>query len=130
MLRFSLLTLLGVVLVAGIGSAALANPTDTWRQVVVTGTVVILLVAILFTVSKRPVSRFALGFAVTGWLYLVLTFDYLSSQLGLSCADVFPISYDISPHAEGADAVIRGTIEVEPRDRLSDEDRMDLIFED
>ena len=36
MLRFSLLTLLGVVLVAGIGSAALANPTDTWRQVVVT----------------------------------------------------------------------------------------------
>ena len=75
MLRFSLLTLLGVVLVAGIGSAALANPNDTWRQVVVTGTVVALLVAILFAVSKRPMSRFALGFAVTGWLYLVLTFS-------------------------------------------------------
>jgi len=39
MLRFSLLTLLGVVLIAAVGSAALANPTATWRQVVVTGTV-------------------------------------------------------------------------------------------
>jgi hypothetical protein len=29
MLRFSLLTLLGVVLVAAVGSAALANPADT-----------------------------------------------------------------------------------------------------
>jgi len=75
MLRFSLLTLLGVVLVAAIGSAALANPTDTWRQVVVTGTVGILFVAILLAVGKRPVSRFALGFAATGWLYLVLTFS-------------------------------------------------------
>ena len=34
MLRYSLLTLLIVVLVAAVGSAALANPTDTWRQVV------------------------------------------------------------------------------------------------
>ena len=75
MLRFSLLTLLGVVLVAAVGSAALANPTEIWRQVIVTGTVGILLIAILRAVSKRPLSRFALGFAVTGWLYLVLTFS-------------------------------------------------------
>ena len=38
---------------------------------------VILLAAVLFAVSKRPVSRFAMGFAVTGWLYLVLTFSGL-----------------------------------------------------
>lgn len=75
MLRFSLLTLLGVVLIAAIGSAALANPTDTWRQAVVTGAVVILLAAVLFAVSKRPASPFALGFTVTGCLYLVLTFS-------------------------------------------------------
>ena len=54
MLRFSLLTLLGVVLVAAVGSAALANPTEIWRQVIVTGTVGILLIAILRAVSKRP----------------------------------------------------------------------------
>ncbi len=73
------------------------------------------------------------------WIHLARYFDvdydqqgpeYLASQLGLSCADVFPISYDISAHAEGADAVLRGTIEAEPGDRLSDEDRMALIFED
>ena len=75
MVRFSLLTLSGVVLVAAIGSAALANPTDIWRQVIVTGTVGILLIAILRAVSKRPLSRFALGFTVTGWLYFVLTFS-------------------------------------------------------
>jgi hypothetical protein len=54
MLRFSLLTLLGVVLVAAIGSAALANPSDAWRRVVVTGAVLVLLVATLFMVSRRP----------------------------------------------------------------------------
>jgi hypothetical protein len=73
MLRFSLLTLLGVVLVAAVGSAALANPTDTWRQVIVTGTVAILSVATLATVTKR--SAFAAGFAVMGWLYFVLAFS-------------------------------------------------------
>ncbi len=75
MLRFSLLTLLGVVLVSAIGSAALASPTDTWRQVIVTGTVIALLVATLIAPAKRPVLSFAFGFAVTGWLYLVLTFS-------------------------------------------------------
>jgi uncharacterized membrane protein YjjP (DUF1212 family) len=60
MFRFSLLTLLCAVLVAAIGFAALANPTGTWRQVVVTGTVLVLLVAVLFAVSKRPMPRFAL----------------------------------------------------------------------
>ena len=50
------------------GSAALANPTHIWRQVV-TGTAAILLIATLFVVSQRPSSRSAAGFAVTGWLY-------------------------------------------------------------
>jgi len=75
MLRFSLLALLGVVLVAAIGSAALANPTDIWRQVVVTGAVVALLVATRVALAKHPPLSFALGFAVTGWIYLVVTFS-------------------------------------------------------
>jgi len=74
MLRFSLLTLLGVVLVAAIGSAALANPTNTWRQVIVTGTVVILLITTSAAVVKRPGLPFARGFAATGWLYFLLVF--------------------------------------------------------
>lgn len=80
MFRFSLLTLLGVVLVAAVGSAALANPTDIWRRVTTSIIVVILLLAALFAFSSRPMSRCAIGFALTGWLYLILSF---SSTLGV-----------------------------------------------
>lgn len=59
MLRFSLLTLLGVVLVAAIGSAALENPTDIWRLVVVTGTVIALLVATLSVKISTSLVRSA-----------------------------------------------------------------------
>lgn len=74
MLRFSLLTLLGVVLVAAVGSAALANPTDTWCQVIVTGTVGILAAATLAATANRRASGFGRGFAVAGWLYVALVF--------------------------------------------------------
>ena len=82
MLRFSLLTLLGVVVVAAIGSAALANPTDTWRQAIITGTVAILLVASSAAVVLRPGLPFARGFAATGWLYFVLAFGNVSGVRG------------------------------------------------
>ncbi len=75
MLRFSLLTLLGVVLVAAVGSAALANPTDTWRQVAFTITVVVLLFFTLLAAVTRSRRRpFALGCGIVGWSYFVLTF--------------------------------------------------------
>jgi len=80
MVRFSLLTLLGVVLVAAVGSAALANPTDTWRRVVVTVVVGVLLVSTLVTLTNRRALPFALGFTVTGWLYLALTVDGILSR--------------------------------------------------
>jgi hypothetical protein len=74
MLRFSLLTLLGVVLVAGLGSAALANPTDIWTHVFVTGIVGILAVVTLAVLVKRSALPFALGFALIGWLYIAIAF--------------------------------------------------------
>ena len=47
MLRFSLRSLLAVVCFAAVGSAALANATDLWRQVIFTLLVVCLLFASL-----------------------------------------------------------------------------------
>jgi len=75
MFRYSTLTLLVVVLVVALFSAALANPSHLWRQVTVTVTVVVLvsftLLAALNSSSRKP---FALGFAIVGWVYFVLTF--------------------------------------------------------
>ena len=72
MLRFSLLTLLCVVSIAALGSAALANPNEIWRLVVFNVTLVTLLAAALTAVVKR--RPFAVGFAVVGWIYFALAF--------------------------------------------------------
>ena len=75
MLKFSLASLLAVVFCAAVGSAALANATDLWRQITVTLVVVCLLLATLVAVFSRAQARlFAGGFALTGWLYMMLAF--------------------------------------------------------
>jgi hypothetical protein len=81
MIRFSLAALLLLVLLAGVGSAALVNANDLWRQTMVTLALTALLLATLAAAARRGRSRmFALGFAVSGWIYLVLAFV---SALGL-----------------------------------------------
>jgi len=72
MLRFSLLTLLCVVSIAALGSAALANPNEVWRLVIFNLTLIMLLAAALMAVVRR--WPFAVGFALTGWIYFALTF--------------------------------------------------------
>lgn len=75
MLRFSLASLLAVISFVALGSAALANATDLWRQITVTLTVICLLLATLAAVFSQGQTRlFAGGFALTGWLYLMLAF--------------------------------------------------------
>ncbi len=75
MLRFSLSSLLAVVCFAAVGSAALADATDLWRQIIVTLTIVCLLFASLAAVFSRGRPRvFASGFALTGWVYLAIAF--------------------------------------------------------
>jgi len=89
MLRFSLATLLLVVLFAAVGCAALVNATELWRQATVTLTVLTLTGATLAAIHLQRDSRvFIGGFALTGWVYLLLSFvsvfglrdDLLSSQ--------------------------------------------------
>ena len=75
MFRFSVATLFLLILIAGIGSAALVNANDLWRQVIITLTVVVLVVATLAAGVRQGRSRaFSLGFAVSGWIYLLLVF--------------------------------------------------------
>lgn len=73
MVRFSLATLLVLMLFVAIGCAALVNANDTWRQAIVTLTVITLTVSTLVAVVRR--DKFGLtarGFAVAGWIYLIL----------------------------------------------------------
>lgn len=56
--------------------------------------------------------------------------DALAGELGLHKEEVFPIRYDISSVAIGTEDVVRGEIPAEPVQRLSKEERMDLILED
>ncbi len=53
----------------------------------------------------------------------------LARHVNLSLEEVFPITYDISTFARGLDAVVRGSIPAEPVERLTDDERMALIFE-
>jgi hypothetical protein len=76
MIRFSLASLFGVVVIAGVGCAALSYANDLWRQIVVTLAVMLLLFSTLAAVLWQRHSRaFAMGFAVSGWLYLLLAFS-------------------------------------------------------
>jgi anti-anti-sigma regulatory factor len=76
MLRFSLASLFVLILIAGLGCASLLYANDVWRQIMITLTMSVLLLATLAAVVGHRQSRaFALGFAISGWLYLLLVFS-------------------------------------------------------
>jgi hypothetical protein len=70
-IRFNIASLLGVILVLGVGIAALRESSDLWDTAVFTLTLSALLIstlpAIHCTESKRA---FWIGFALFGWMYL------------------------------------------------------------
>ena len=72
--RFSLGTLLLMVLFAGVAFAALKSPSDTWASALFTAAVAVLLVAVLLAVHRRDRGRaYWLGFALFGWVYFILS---------------------------------------------------------
>ncbi len=73
-IRFSIASLLLVVLFAAIGFAALRESSDLWESGVFSLTLAALLVPILLAVHRSESRRaFWLGFAVFGWAYLALS---------------------------------------------------------
>ncbi len=70
--RFTIRSLLGVVLLVSVALAALRTPTDAWDSGVFGVTVLTLLSAILLAVHRtNPRRSYSLGFALFGWTYLV-----------------------------------------------------------
>ena len=73
-LRFNIASLLGVILVLGIGFAALRQSSDLWESGVFTLTLGALLISILLAVHRTESSRsFWIGFALFGGMYLALS---------------------------------------------------------
>ena len=72
--RFSIASLLVVVLFVAVGFAALRESSDLWESGVFTLTLAALLISILLAVHRTESRRaFWLGFAVFGWIYLGLS---------------------------------------------------------
>lgn len=74
MKRFSIGTLMAVVLVCGVAVAALRDASDSWAGVMLALTLFMLGIALLGILTLRGDRRaFWQGFALFGWGYLVLT---------------------------------------------------------
>jgi hypothetical protein len=73
-IRFTIASLLVVVLLVAVGFAALREASDLWDRGVFTLALAVLLVSILFAVHRTGSERaFWLGFALFGWGYLGLS---------------------------------------------------------
>ncbi len=73
-LRFNIASLLVLILVLGVGFAALRESSELWESGLFTATLGILLISILLAVYGTESRRvFWIGFALLGWIYLGLT---------------------------------------------------------
>ena len=72
--RFRIGTLLVLIIVLGIGFAALRESNDIWDSGVFTLALGALLVSILLAIHRSEKKRaFWVGFALFGWTYLALS---------------------------------------------------------
>lgn len=79
--RVSIGGLMGIVLIAAIGLAALRNANQTWAGVILLLTCGVLTFAIIGVVCRRQAERaWWLGFALFGWGYLALAAGWLLSH--------------------------------------------------
>jgi len=73
-IRFNIASLLVVILVLGVGFAALRESNDLWDSSVFTLTLGVLLISVLLAVHRSEGKRaFWIGFALFGWSYLALS---------------------------------------------------------
>jgi hypothetical protein len=73
-IRFNIASLLGVILIVAVGFAALRESSDLWESGIFSLTLGVLLISILLAIHRTEKRRaFWLGFALFGWIYLVLT---------------------------------------------------------
>jgi hypothetical protein len=76
-IRFSIAGLMGLVLMAAIGSAGLADPLGPWSGILALLTRAVLCLALVGAVCHTGAARtWWLGFASFGWVYLGLPLPY------------------------------------------------------
>jgi hypothetical protein len=82
--RVSIAALMALVLISGIGLAALSRPSQLAAAFVFSVATVLLTVAILGAIHARGTARaFWSGFAIGGWMYLFLQYGpYCEAQIG------------------------------------------------
>jgi hypothetical protein len=84
-IRFSIAGLMGIVVVAAIGLAALRNASETWAGVMLLFTFGVLLLAVVGVVCRGEAERaWWLGFALFGWGYMALALWSLSNNRAAS----------------------------------------------
>jgi hypothetical protein len=72
--RFSIASLLGVILFISVALAALRASTDAWDGCLLGLAVMVLLTAILLAIHRRDRKRaYWLGFSLFGWVYLLVS---------------------------------------------------------
>lgn len=72
--KFTIASLLGIVLFLGIGLAALRAANDAWDSGVFGVTLSMLLISVLLVIHRTEARRaYWIGFALFGWSYLVLS---------------------------------------------------------
>ena len=82
-LRFSMGSLIGVVVLIAVGLGALKSPDSWWAGLVTVAMVGVLLFAILgIAYGQGDVRRFWTGFAVFGWALLILSNPWVQNNLG------------------------------------------------
>jgi hypothetical protein len=73
-IRFNIASLLVIILIIGVGFAALRESNDLWDSGVFTLTLGVLLISILLALHRMESRRaFWIGFALFGWVYVALT---------------------------------------------------------
>ena len=71
--RFTIASLLVVILVLGLSFAGLRESSDLWESSIFTITLAVLLISILLAIYRTDKRRACwLGFALFGWIYLAL----------------------------------------------------------
>jgi MFS family permease len=71
--RVTIAGMLILIAFMALGAAALKNPTVLWTQFMLTAALTSLLFAMLAAIVGRGDRSFAIGFAVVGWSYILLS---------------------------------------------------------
>jgi hypothetical protein len=80
-LRFTILGLMGLVVAAAIGFAALREGSEAWASITFAATAIILLMALPLLIYSRGAIRAAcVGFTLFGWAYFVFFFGWWSGE--------------------------------------------------